>query len=197
MSICKTVAHLFLFVCLMVAAQAQQKLSADGQFLFKKAKTKLSIAEKTHLFEQLDIRWSENKKQFVDKDDVVEATPYLQANFFPTDINNDGTEEIFIVLVNAALFDGAGAKIILFTKDADGSYQKNTEIPAEDIVPLTRKHLGYPDILLSSSEQTFIIWRWNGKIYKYFQKVSGQQLPDGPNKGLEDISNAYQGSLKQ
>ncbi len=157
----------------------------------------MTNAEKNHLFGELYIRWSTKKKQFVDNDDTKEAAPYRQVNFFPVDLNKDGTEEIFIVLVNEALFETAGAQAVLFTKDSDGSYQRNTEIASEDVVPLTSKHLGYPDLLLGSSEDIYNIWRWDGRKYAFFQKLTGQQLPDGPGKGLEDISKAYQAALRK
>ena len=196
MLIYKPVFSIFLSVYLLAMAAAQQKPAESDKFLFKKIKTRLTVAEKKHLFQQLSIKWSKNKERFIDNDDINEVTPYTAVNFFSVDINKDGVEEVFIVLINPALFEKTGVQIILFSKDQDGSYQKNTEIPAEDMVPLSRKHLGYPDMLLSSSDTEFIIWRWNGKRYKFFQKVTGPQLPDGPNKGLGEISKAYQGSLK-
>lgn len=197
MSIYKRLVILLAFVSIIVTASAQQKGDENSQFLFKKIKTRLTLAEKNHLFQQLSIKWSKNKKQFVDIDDETEAAPYTKVDFFPVDINKDGVEEVFIVLTNPALFEKVGAEIIFFAKDSDGSYQKNTEFPAEDMVPLSRKHLGYPDMLLSGDGPLFIIWRWSGKIYKFFQKVGGQQLPDSPNKGLEETSKTYQDSLKK
>ena len=197
MSIYRLLVVFSALISVTAAASAQQKDDGSSQFLFKKIKTRLTVAEKNHLFEQLSIKWSKSKKQFVDNDDEAEAAPYVKVDFFPVDINKDGVEEVFIVLTNAALFEKVGAEIIFFAKDSDGSYQKNTEFPAEDMVPLSRKHLGYPDMLLSSDGPQFIIWRWNGKIYKFFQKVGGQQLPDSPNKGLEETSKVYQESFKK
>ncbi|MEO6317138.1 MAG: hypothetical protein ABIU63_09340 [Chitinophagaceae bacterium] len=189
-----------IFLCCVIVGvnlHAQQNLSTSASFLFKKTPSRLTNAEKNHLFEQLDIKWSANKDQFVDNDDEDELTPYLHVGFFPVDINRDGSEEVFIVLSNEALFETTGVKIIFFAKDEDGSYQKNTEIPVEDLVPLTRKHLGYPDLLLGSSGALFNIWRWDGKRYKFFQRVSGQQLPNGPNQGIEDVSAIYQAAIKK
>lgn len=164
--------------------------------LFKNITTKLTVADRNGIYTLLGLRLSKSKKQFVGKDDKEEASPYMEIDVYPTDLNKDGNEEAFVVLTNPAIYGQTGAAILLFVKDASGHYRKTPEIPAADLVPLPTGNLGYPDMLLGAAGTDYGVWRWGGHQYNFYKNIKEDQVPkDG--KGLAEISKAYQASIRK
>lgn len=189
-----------MFACLILAVlhlTAQESLNDGTKLLFGETVTKLTAADKATLFKRLGLRWSRDKNAFVDKSDVDESMPYEHVQCFPTDLNKDGKEEIFFMLTNPALYGMTGTAIMLFTKNTGNAYALSCNIPAADIIPLSTKHLNYPDILLSLPGMDYIVWRWNGKSYNNYKKLTGKQLPKDLSMGLPETSKAYQAGLKK
>ncbi len=64
---------------------------------------------------------SNDKKQFAA---VEEASEYpFDAFVYPTDLNKDGKEEIFIVFGNSYTSGHTGSNVVMYIKDKSGSYQ--------------------------------------------------------------------------
>lgn len=178
-----------------VFAIAQNNHNEGTQLLFKNVATKLTTADKIALYKQLGFMLSPDKKQFImDKD----GTDYpFDAQVFPTDLNRDSTEEIFIVYGNSYTSGNAGSSVTAFIKNSAGIYKMNLGFPglAPDVLAAVSK--GYPDLLIGGPGMTFPVWRWNGTAYAHYRDIKDTDYDKLKKRSLEDISKAYAATAKQ
>ncbi len=190
-----------------------------ADILFNRVKTNLSQKEK--LFFAKDIiylvydddqdgkkdtllTYIENDKDRYKKyteDDIQRSS---QVDIFPTDMNRDAVEEIFLRKSGCYIGCHCTQPIQLFIKDKTGNY-KLQEAMAEETRLYSRitSNLDFPDLIGSPPEcggmnniipTKFTVYRWNGNIYQVYQK---QKLPLKTDKSIEeDISPAYQKAIK-
>ena len=85
---------------------------------------------------------------------------------------------------------------MLFIKDASGNYKDNLEVPA--IISVYRTtNLGCPDLLIGGPSFEFPVWRWNGKHYDLYKKMTHEVLEKTSTIEVEVLSKQYLESLKK
>ena len=165
-------------------------LSDGAQLLFKTTKSKLNIEEKNKLFKNLNLELSNNKKEFV-------ADGFsLEAHVYTTDMNKDGTEEIFVVLASAALYSNVGETFFLYMKNTSGEYRRQPKIGGGVPTILFTKNLGYNDILIGLPGMEFPVWRWSGNNYIFYKNIKNEALEKITSTQIEDFSKSYAGTIK-
>src|SRR5690348_13168604 len=114
-----------IFIVLTSAICGQTNTSLAGPtLLFKNVKSKSTAAERKDIFLQSGLKVSKDKKQFVANIDQKLEYPF-DAMVFPTDLNNDGVEELCILYGNTFTSGSTGTDVLLFIRDASGKYRKN------------------------------------------------------------------------
>lgn len=191
-----TMTKTFLLAGLLAAScfsAAQPNLSEGAQLLFKNIPTKLTAAEKNTLFSSLDFLLSRDKKQFIGDKDGADYP--FDAQVFPTDLNKDGSDEIFVVYGNTYTSGNAGSSVVLFIKNG-GSYKKNLGFPGLAPDVLATANGGYADLLIGGPGMTFLVWRWNGKEYAHYKEVKDSDYDKLKKTDLETVSKTYMATLK-
>ncbi len=187
---------LFYFLFSSFVTIGQKTLSEGARMLFKNTQTKLTTEEQNKIFIASGLALSKDKKQFVIANDAASIDYPFDATVLPTDINNDGKEDVFIVFGNSYTSGMAGTNILLFIKDGKGNYRSNFGFSgtAPDIMPT--KNLGYPDLLIGGPGFEFPIWRWNGKEYSFHRKITEKNLSKLKTISTEEASKLYVKNLK-
>lgn len=169
-------------------------LSKGASLLFKNVKSKLTVIQENKIFDSLGFKLSKDGKQFISDDESADYP--FDAIVYPTDLNKDGAEEIFVVFGNTYTSGMAGSSVTLFIEDKNGVYKSNLGFPGMLPDALTTGSAGYPDLLIGGPGMQFPVWRWNGKGYDYFREVKGANYDKLKKTSVEDVSKAYTGSLK-
>ncbi|MBL7698685.1 MAG: hypothetical protein JNK79_11020 [Chitinophagaceae bacterium] len=186
---------LFLTVFLLALAallQAQQDVTT---LLFQNVKSKLSAAEKKSIATSLAFIPSGNKDQPFALDKDSKEYPF-GATAYPTDLNGDGTEEIFVLFGNSYTSGNTGSSIAAFIRNAAGKYEMNLGFPGTLPDVLTTKNMGYPDLLIGGPGMEYPVFRWKGKIYDNFKSVKDADYEKLKKTSLEEVSKQYQAGLK-
>ena len=160
-------------------------LTAGAKLLFKNVKTKIPDADKNFLFRQTGLSLAADKNSFVISDMPVET------GVFPTDMNNDGKEEIFIVLNSAAVYGNVGSNFLLFIKNASGAYNLQKEASGGLPVIFASKNMGYNDLMIGGPGFLFPVYRWNGTKYIPYKKIKDEALSNTKSFEIEEFSAAY------
>jgi hypothetical protein len=175
-----------LIVPLCLAAQQNPgELSSGAASIFKNVNSKLTVAEKNMIFGDLALRMSADQKSFVIDDMPVGVTVY------PTDMNKDGLEDVFVVMSSAALFGNIGENFFLYIKNTVGNFEKQTELGGGIPIILSTGNLGYPDILVGTPNMEHPVYRWNGRAYSRCKKLNDAALNATNAIPLEKYSKAY------
>lgn len=185
-----------LFMLAMPFYSISQNNSSEGaKLLFTNVKTNLSPAEKNTIYKNLQFRLSKDKKEFVSAEDTGSEFPFA-VQVYPTDLNKDGKEEIFVVFGNSYTSGHTGSSVVLYIKNTAGNYAMNLGFPgmAPDLMPTTSK--GYPDLLIGGPGFEFPVWRWNGKEYAFYKKIKEQELQKITTRNVANASEAYQSTLQ-
>ncbi|SHN10454.1 hypothetical protein [Chitinophaga sp. CF418] len=151
--------------------QQNNRLSEVASLLFKNAKTTLTTAEKNQIATKLGFVSSGLKDLPFAMDKDSKAYPF-NAVVYPTDLNKDGKQEIFVWFGNSYTSGNTGSSISMFIKNAAGTYVDNLGFPglAPDVLATVNK--GYPDLLIGGPGMEFPVLRWNGRTYANFKTVS-------------------------
>lgn len=175
---------------------AQATLSDGARLLFINTKNRLTIAEKNSMYEATGFSLSKDKKQFAIADDAASLEYPFDVTVYPTDLNKDGKEEIFLVFGNSYTSGTTGSNVLLFIKDKSGKYQSNFGFSGTlpDIIP--GPNTGYPDLLIGGPGFEFPIWKWNGKEYKFSRKISEKNLAKLKVVSVADASKLYVATIK-
>lgn len=179
-----------LLIVSTVSAQTSTVLSPGARLLFTTAKSRLTATEKNQVFTLLGLYVSKDKKHFVGDDDATAKFPY-DVQVYPADLNQDGSEDVFVLYGNPVLSGRADTDVALFIKRKSGEFRKNLGFPGvlPDVLPTT--NLGYPDLLIGGPGFEFLVWRWNGKEYALHRKIKDQDYERTPKTGVEAVSQAY------
>jgi hypothetical protein len=168
-------------------------LSKGAALLFKNVKSKLTASQKNKIFDSLGFKVSKDGKQFIQ--DVESADYPFDAFVYPTDLNKDAKEEIFIVFGNTFTSGNTGSNVVVFIADKNNVYEANLGFPGLLPDALATSNLNYPDLLIGGPGMEFPVWRWNGKMYDYFKTVKDADYEKLKKTGVEDLSKAYTNSL--
>ena len=179
----------FAFLSFSRIAGSPVFLSEGAKLLFKDVKSKLTDAQKDHIFQKLQLKLSKDKKSFMMDEFSVTA------QVFPTDMNKDGVEEMFVVLGSSALFGNTGETGLLFLKDKAGVYQQEPDIGGGRPGILKTKNLGFNDLYIGGPGFEFPVYRWDGKKYKWFRKMTDAEIAKGIF--LEDFSKQYTDAINR
>lgn len=177
-----------LLYCLL--ASAQTSLTEGAALLFKNTKSALSVIEKNKLFIDTKFRLSKDRKQFVAEEDENKDYPF-PAQVFPTDLNKDGKEEVFIVFGNSFTSGNTGSSVYLFIKNAAGKYENQFGFPGVTPDALTTGNKGYPDLVIGGPGMEYPVYRWNGNSYAYFRKISDADYAKAKKTSVEELSRMY------
>lgn len=171
-------------------APAAQEESPGAKLLFAQAKTKLKPAQKNFIFQHLGFLLSDDGARFIaDKD----AANYpFDARVYPTDLNRDGKEEVFIVFGNGYTSGAAEATIVAYIPDAQGRYKMNLGFPGLLPLAIPGNRVGYPDLIVPGPGMEHPLWRWKGGEYVYASVVRDASLPRLRAISLETLSQRYQ-----
>jgi hypothetical protein len=170
-------------------------LTPGATLLFRNVKSQLTPAEKNQIVKQLGFLLSKDKKQFITD---AEAADYpFDALVYPTDLNKDGKEEVFVAYGNSYTSGATGQSIVLFIKDASGSYRSQLGFPGTvpDALPTTANK--YPDLIIGGPGFEFPVLRWNGKEYVHHRTIKEQELLGARTTNIEEASKSYTATLKQ
>ncbi len=169
-------------------------LSKGAALLFKNVKTTLTINQKNKIFDSLGIKISKDEKKFIIDDDSGDYP--FDALVYPTDLNKDGKEEIFITYGNTFTSGNTGVSIAAFIEDKNGVYKTNLNFPGLLPEALTTINFGYPDLLIGGPGMEFPIWRWNGNEYNFLKELKDADYPKLKTTSIEDLSKAYINTIK-
>ncbi|HTN45273.1 MAG TPA: hypothetical protein VL098_02930 [Flavipsychrobacter sp.] len=183
-----------LFTCTNISIAQTAKLSPTAVLLFKNVKSKLTIIEKNAIAANLGFVLAPDRQSFA-QDKASLEYPFT-AEVYPTDLNNDGTEELFVSFGNSYTSGATGASIVLYIKGATGAYHANLGFPGTlpDVISSTNK--GYPDLVIGGPGFSFPIWRWKGSEYVLHKTINDRQLTAMKLKNVADYSRQYQNTLK-
>jgi len=185
-----------LLACTAITLHAQQNaLNSVATLLFKNVKTTLTDAEKNVIATKLGFVLSGNNEQPFASDKDSKDYPFT-AMVYPTDMNKDGKEEIFILFGNTFTSGNTGSSISLFIKDAKGIYTDQLGFPGTLPDVLATANLGYPDLLIGGPGMEYPVWRWNGKAYAFSKNVKDADYSKLKKQSVEEISNAHQQTIK-
>ncbi len=185
-----------LLIVSTVSAQTPTALSPGARLLFAGIKSRLTVTEKNQIFKTLGFELSKKRekyKEFIADTDSKDFP--FGASVYPTDLNQDGIEELFIVYGNSFTSGNTGSSIILFIRPSGSLYQKNLDFPGVAPDVLTTANLGYPDLLIGGPGFEFPVWRWNGKEYALHRKIKDVDYAKTPKTNVEALSQAYVNTL--
>jgi len=155
-------------------SQSNNNLNQVAALLFKNAQTTLTVTDQNQIATKLGFILSGNKEQPFAQDKESKDYPF-GASIYPTDLNKDGKEEIFILFGNTYTSGNTGSSIVLFIKNANGTYTEHLGFPGTTPDVLATSSQGYPDLLIGGPGFEFPVWRWNGKTYNYYKKVTDKE----------------------
>jgi len=164
-------------------------MNEETKVLFQNVRSKLSIKDKNAIAKLMAFPLSRDRKQFILG---KEAADYpFDVHVFPTDMNKDGVEEIFMGYGNSYTSGMAGTSVMLYIRDSYGDWHQYFNFPG--VVPdaLPSGNGGYADLLIGGPGQTFPIWRWNGKEYVLFRNINDSQVRGLKATSIENVSKAY------
>lgn len=168
------------------SATAAQTNSEEVQYLFKDVRSKLSDSEKSFIFNELEISLSDDKQAWIS----YELPVYIQ--IYPSDMNKDGLEEVFVAMSSTALFGGmsGGNKALIYMKSPAGAYQLSATIDGSMSI-LPTANLGYPDLLAGGPGFEFPVYRWDGTTYQYNRIIKDADYEKNNPIDIADYSKAY------
>ena len=58
------------------------------------------------------------------------------------------------------------------------------------------KNMGFPDLLIGGPGFDFPIWRWNGKEYSFYKKITKKNLDKIKTINIVEASKVYMNNIK-
>ncbi|MGV3528651.1 MAG: hypothetical protein ACO1OO_07145 [Flavisolibacter sp.] len=172
---------------------AQTHASNGTGLLFQNIKTKLSPAEKSDIYNQLGFLLAEDGKRFIADEDAAEFP--FDAMVYPTDMNGDGKEEVFVVFGNGFTSGATGSTVILFIKDKNGKYQSNLGFPGTLPDAFAAPAGRYPDLLIGGPGFEYPVWSFKNGEYVYSRKVKDAAMKTMKLTSVETLSKKYTAGL--
>lgn len=175
----------FLLLSFFAFSHATAQKPDGPTLLFANSNSRLSAAEKSLVYQKLELKQGPDGRTLLSEDFEVDAHVY------PTDVNGDGTEDVFIVMSSMALYGNTGQGYALFLKNAAGTYTEQEESGAGIPAILKTKNLGYTDLLIGGPGFQYPALRWNGSAYKLWKQIKDGSAESNSAMALEDYSRAY------
>jgi len=179
-----------------ISPPTKGNLSEGAALLFKDVKSRLSDEEKNSIFRILEFSVSKDKEMFCMSVDEKREFPF-SVNVFPTDLNKDGVEEIFIGYGNTFTSGITGSSTSLIIKGHSGKYVINYDTAGGLPESLNNSINGYPDILIPGRGYEYPVLRWNGSKYMHNRQASDIQLSKMRTTSISVLSEAYQKKFSQ
>ena len=187
-----TLAIVLLF-CLRSWSQ-QNNLSEGARLLFQNTKSKLSNAEKENIFKQTSFLLSTDKKQFISDKDAVDYP--FDAFVYPTDLNKDGNEEIFILFGNTYTSGNTGSTITAFIKNSAKQYKVQLGFPGTLPDAIIGSSTAYPDLIIGGPGFKFPVWKWKAGQYAFSKSIREADLAKIKTENIESLSKKYVDKIK-
>lgn len=150
--------------------------------LFRNVKSKLSDNEKNELALKTGITAADTLAK------TKKGKPKIMFTIYPTDLNKDGTEEIFLCSTTSPL--GIPIKnFYFFAKDLTGKYQPLPGKIGRGAKIILNGKAGYPDLINLSGE----MWSWDGRAYHLRQKINNNVNLPYKTEDIDDVSLKYTG----
>lgn len=122
----------------------------------------------------MNIKATKDAKQFYINDPSY--TDYtFTVDVYPLDLNQDGVEDIATVYGHSAI-TGNGPISTLFIKDSSGHYNPNFGLTYFLFLLPNNRSKDFSDIVLGGPGFEFPIWKWNGKTYVHYSKITNDTL---------------------
>ncbi len=83
------------------------------------------------------------------------------------DLNQDGTQEIFVQWGGACTSGMAGRSLTLLIRDPAGGYQRQFGFPAASWAPLATGEGGWPDLSISGPSFCHPVWTFRAGAYEF------------------------------
>ncbi|MEO6290440.1 MAG: hypothetical protein ABIO76_10990, partial [Ginsengibacter sp.] len=169
-------------------------LSPTAKIIFQNVKTKITNAEKNFFAEGVYVQKDDKSKLTMDTNG--EDNGVLDVEVYPTDLNKDGIEEIFI-RTSGTFFGQWLPDLNLFIKNKNGKYVAQADVSAPRFYARYPGVSGYPDLVGGAPEGPGFnlpkgpinMCRWDGNTYKLYKK---NQVNLKSDKSIEEvISPAY------
>ena len=165
---------------------SSEGLSLGAAQLFKNVKSKLTVEEKNLIYQLTGFQTSKDGKQFILKD--MDEYPF-DIEIFVLDVNDDGTEEIFIGYGNTATSGNAGSSSMAFAKQSYSGYVKSFD--QQGMLPsVVSGHNGI-GLLIGVPGFTYPVYWISGSSYSRStikdKELNGQKLLE-----LSELQNLYQ-----
>ncbi|MCO4293284.1 hypothetical protein NF867_10445 [Solitalea sp. MAHUQ-68] len=180
---------LALFSLIANLSFAQTELSKGAAVLFGKIKSVLTVAEKNQVYELCKLTLSNDGKGF-----LIDTYP-VDVSVYPTDLNKDNKEDVFVIFSSTSLFGNTGQSFNLFLKSSLAGYKADPNMSGGIPVLLPSYNQGYPDIVIGGPGFKFPLYRWNGKQYDLLKTISDDELQKLKTTDVESASKTYQQGL--
>ena len=149
------------FVAGLLACSAKQP---DVTALFSDEPVPLSPADKAAVFATVESLFplSSDRTRFEELNcgDVAPAAEV-------TDLNGDGSPEVFLQWGNACTSGMTGRSLTLLTKDAGGQYRQQFGFPALDWIALETATEDWPDLRFGGPGFCHPVWTWQSGNYMF------------------------------
>ncbi len=169
-------------------------LSPAAKIIFRDIKTTLSNEEKNYFSKGAYVRTDD--KNSLTPDDKGEDMGVFNVEIYPTDLNKDGIEEIFM-RTSGTYFGQWLQDLQLYIKNQHGKYVLQDAIASPRLYLRATSFGGYPDLIggqpegpgFNHSVAKIDTYRWNGNAYQVYKK---NQVKLSTDKSVEEvISPAY------
>ena len=131
-----------------------------ARILFRGVATSLSLGDREEIAKALELPLAKSGKSFVD-----DLGKEVEIQVREIDLRGPSDKGILLFLENPYLYGIEGCGIILFAKNASGSYCKFIDIPGSDVYVSQKTTNGYPDLRIIQRGNSKTVWSWNGKEY--------------------------------
>lgn len=151
-----------LSVLFLLAGAEAAHAQAEGHRILFPDSTTVSEDDQRGIFQQLGYTVSADGTALEAPDC---GTIYSQVE--ETDLNGDGVVEIFVQGGNSCTSGMAGSSIVLFIKEAGGSYNSHLGFPAGGWSKLETSNAGFPDLAIGGPGFCEAVYRWDGTTYQH------------------------------
>lgn len=166
---------------------------SGADILFKEVKSRLTDKQKKEIFGLLEFELASDGQNFYEQGG--EDFPF-SVSIFPTDLNQDGKEEVFVLYGNMYTSGATGQSFVVIQPDEKGKYDATLWFPGllPDVLESTVKQ-AHPDLLLTGRFFDRPLWQWRKDKYILFKIVKEQAIPKLKVRNVENYSREYQASI--
>lgn len=168
------------------SANPVSNLSAEAKLLFTGVKTKMTDVEKNQIAKLSGAVLAEDKQSFTVEGESAEVGVY------PLDLNNDGSEEVFVIIGSSFMYGNTGQGFDFLMKDQTGNYKSVLSFPGIPSLIQT-KGKTMPAVKIGGPGFVFPVYDWNGSQYVLIKNYNTK------NKTIVDateLSITYTSSLQ-